>query len=109
MHILRGCAFYAGMVRRWLTLLVIQGKALALRPLNTLQFRFRIEFFPGELLGALQGCNGVVGPYSLKVGLAVGRTWRCPRSLHRGRGLRLRRWRRRLAGGGYDHEHQRAY
>src|SRR5213080_4407541 len=32
MHILRRCAFYAGMVSSRLTLLVIQGKALALRP-----------------------------------------------------------------------------
>src|SRR2546427_12652762 len=97
------------MVSRRLTLSFIHSQALELPLLSVRQFRLRIVFFPAELLGALQGCKGVVGPYSLKVGLAVGRTWRSPRSLHRSRGLRVRRCLRRLAGGGYSRQHQRSH
>jgi hypothetical protein len=62
------------MVRRRLTLNVVHSEAITLPLLDICQLRFRIEFFPGELLGPLQRCHGVVGPYALKVGLAVGRT-----------------------------------
>src|SRR5260370_42499060 len=66
------------MVSGRLALHIIQSKAIAFPLLNLRQFRFRIKFFPGELLGALQRCNAVVGPYSLKVGLTAGRTWHGP-------------------------------
>src|SRR5213593_741475 len=97
------------MVSRRLTLNIVPLQALALPLLNLRQFRLCIVFFRGELLGALQGCNGVVGPYSLKVGLAVGRTWRSPRSLYCSRGSRLRRCLRCLAGGGNNREQQRTH
>src|SRR5947207_3138297 len=82
------------MVCRRLTLNIVHSQTVALPLLNVRQFRFRIELFPGELLRTLQRREGVVGPYSLKVGLAIGRTWRSP-------GL--------LAGGRQSHEHQRNY
>ena len=99
MHILRGCAWYARMIRRrlTLTLVIITIQALVLLLLNFRQFRFRIEFFRAQLLGAVQGCESVVGPHSLKVGLAVGRAWRSPRSFPR------------LAGGGWNREHEHSH
>src|SRR5262249_49306468 len=74
MYILRRCAWDARMVRRRLTLNIVHSEAIALPLLDVCQLCFRIEFFPCELLGPLQGCHGIVGPYALKVRLAVGRT-----------------------------------
>src|SRR3989442_4704499 len=91
------------MIRGRFTLDVIHSEAILLVFLKLRVFRFRVELLPGELPGALQGCNGVVGPYSLKVGLAV-RTWCSPRCFRRRRGIRLWRCLRRLSGGGYNRE-----
>src|ERR1700676_1380386 len=97
------------MVGSRLTFLVIQSEAFALLLLNVGQFSLRIKFFPVDLLRALQRRKAIVGPNSLKVGLAGGRTWRSPRSLRRSRGLRIRRGRRRLAEGGNNRKRQYAH
>ena len=94
------------MIRGRLTLDVIHSEAILLVFLKLREFRFRVELLPGELPGALQGCNAVIGPYSLKVDLAVGRTWRSPCCFRRRRGIRLWRCLRRLSGGGYNRECQ---
>src|SRR5207237_8510381 len=70
---------------------------------------FRKKLFARELTWPFQGRKGGVGPNSLKVRLAVGRTWRSPR-LHRGRNsLRFLRGRRPLAGGGCNRKRQRTH
>src|SRR5262249_10955438 len=107
MYILRRCAWDARMVRRWLTLSIVHSQAIALPLLNFRQLRCCIKLFPGELLGPLQGCHGVVGPYTLKVGLPIGRTWRIPGSLKCRSGLRLRCFSCRLARSRYDRERER--
>src|SRR5216684_5062614 len=83
------------MVSRRLTLLLNLGESLAFLLGKGLQLRFRIELLASKLLGPFQRRYGIVGPYSLQVRLAIGRTWRCPR-LPAG-GCRLC-W-RRLCGG----------
>src|SRR5438445_13380170 len=92
------------MIRGRLTLDVIISEAILLVFLQLRDFRFRVELLPGELPGALQGCNGVVGPYSLTVDLAVGRTWCSPRCFRRRRGIRLWRGLRRLSAVCYSRE-----
>src|SRR5438034_8313011 len=94
------------MIRRRFTLHVIHSEAILLVFLTLREFRFLVELLRGELPGALQGCDGVVGPYSLKVDLAVGRTWRSPCCFRRRRGIRLWRCLRRLSGGGSNRENQ---
>src|SRR5690348_1996054 len=108
MDVLQRRAFHAGVIggRLTLTFIVVSVQALAFPRLNLRQFGVRIKFFPGELLGTLQRSNAVVGPHSLKIGLAVGRTRRSPRRFGRSRGLRFLRW-SRLAAGGYSREQQR--
>src|SRR5258706_2753272 len=84
------------MVSRRLTLILNLGESLAFLLGKGLHLRFRIELLAGKLLGPFQRRHRIVGPYSLQVRLAIGRTRRCPR-LPAG-GCRL--WWRRLCGGG---------
>src|ERR1043165_5815495 len=98
------------MVRRrfTLTFVIISIQSLALLLLNLRQFRFRIEFFCPQPLGTLQRRESVIGPDSLKVGLAVGHTRRSPRSVHCSCVFFVRHCLRGLAGDGYNREHQRS-
>src|SRR5258705_7646786 len=79
------------MVSRRLTLILNLSESLAFLLGKGLHLRFRIELLAGKLLGPFQGRHCIVGPYSLQVRLAIGRTRRCPRLPAGGR---------RLFGGG---------
>src|SRR2546427_12901058 len=91
------------MVSRRLTLILNLSESLAFLLGKGLHLRFRIELLAGELLGPFQRRHGIVGPYSLQVRLAIGRTRRCPRLPAGGCGLcgrRLCGGRRGLSRGG---------
>src|SRR6266853_6936857 len=83
------------MVSRRLTLILNLSESLAFLLSKGPQLRFRIELLAGKLLGPFQGRHCIVGPYSLQVRLAIGRTRRCPRLPASG----CRLYWRRLCGG----------